>query len=48
VSLNVLVAIVRKRLDMEAGFYQILQILKLIQFEGHFYGHFRIRTMITT
>jgi flagellar biosynthesis/type III secretory pathway M-ring protein FliF/YscJ len=33
VSVYMLVAIVRKRLDMEAGLYQILQILSLTQFE---------------
>jgi len=33
VSVYVLVAIVRKRLGMEAGLYQILQILSLTLFE---------------
>jgi len=33
VSVYVLVAIVRKRLGIEAGLYQILQILSLTQFE---------------
>jgi IS4 transposase len=33
VSVYVLVAIVRKRLEMEAGLYQILQILSLTLFE---------------
>jgi IS4 transposase len=33
VSMYVLVAIVRKRLDLEVGLYQILQILSLTQFE---------------
>ena len=33
VSIYVLVAIVRKRLGLEASLYQILQILSLTQFE---------------
>ena len=41
VSVYVLVAIVRKRLGIEATLYQILQVLSLTQFEKTpFYGHF--------
>ena len=40
-SVYVLVAIVRKRLRMEASHYQILQILSVTLFEKTpFYGHF--------
>ena len=49
VSIYVLVAIVRKRLGMEASLYQILQILSLTQFEKTpILRHFRRRTTMTT
>jgi hypothetical protein len=40
VSVYVLVAIIRKRLDLEASLYQILQILSVTLFEknAHFAG----------
>ena len=45
VSVNVLVAIVRKRLGLEASLYQILQILSITLFEKcPFYRHSRHRT----
>jgi IS4 transposase len=41
VSVYVLVAIVRKQLELENSLYQILQVLILTQFEKTpFYGHF--------
>jgi hypothetical protein len=45
VSIYVLVAIVRKRLGLEASLYQILQIL--FSRKRPFYGHFRRATPIT-
>jgi transposase len=45
VSIYVLVAIVRKRMGLEASLYQILQILSVTLFEKPpFYRHFRRRT----
>lgn len=42
VSVYVLVAIVRKRLGLEASLYQILQVFSITLFEKTpFYGHFR-------
>lgn len=42
VSVYVLVAIVRKRLDLEVSLYRILQVLSLtLSRELPFYGHFR-------
>ena len=48
VSMYVLVAIVRKRLELEASLYQILQILSLTLFEKtRFHASFRPSTQAT-